>query len=68
MAEGPGKYDTLTTFVREQTQAAGVVLIVFDGNQGNGFSVQATTSDVALQLPQVLRKIADDIDENIPRA
>lgn len=36
MALGPGKYDDLVTDIRTQTDAAGVVLLVFGGNKGSG--------------------------------
>ena len=43
---GPGKYDELCTAAREETKAVGVVLIVIDGEHGNGFSCQ--THDLTL--------------------
>ena len=61
MAIGPGKYDHLATFVRQQTDALAVILIVLDGDKGAGFSVQAR-GDVALSLPALLRRVADDIE------
>ena len=48
MGHGPGKYDDLCTQARNTAKAAGVVLIVFGGEKGDGFSVQAsaqTTGD-----------------------
>jgi hypothetical protein len=39
MAEGPGKYDDLTTLVRERAKAHAVVVIVVEGTKGSGFSV-----------------------------
>jgi hypothetical protein len=35
-----GKYDDLCTYVREQTKADGVVVIVVGGDKGHGFAVQ----------------------------
>lgn len=64
MALGPGKYDTLATMVREATAAAGVVLIVIDGAQGGGFSVQATAA-VTLRLPTLLRTLADGVESDL---
>lgn len=40
MANGPGKYNELTTMVRKVVQADGVVLIIVNGMEGSGFSVQ----------------------------
>lgn len=41
MATGPGKYDAQATYVRETSGAQAVVVIVLEGSQGSGFSVQA---------------------------
>lgn len=40
MPAGPGKYDDLATYVRENSNAKGVVVIVLGGDRGSGFSVQ----------------------------
>ena len=63
---GPGKYDDLCTYVREQVgirddSGGGVMVIVLGGNRGNGFSCQADLT-VTVGLPQLLRKIADEIE------
>jgi hypothetical protein len=60
---GPGKYDDLVTDVRKRTNAAGVALIVFGGDKGNGFSVQADAT-LTPTLPAVLRAMADAIEED----
>lgn len=60
MARGPGKYDDVCSYVREQAKAETVVLIVLKGNRGSGFSVQTKTSSVALS--RLLRDVADDLD------
>ena len=62
MAIGPGKYDDLATYVREQSQAKGVVVIVFDGNKGGGFSAQFADPAMATRVPDVLRQVADQMD------
>lgn len=62
MAIGPGKYDDLTTDVRIRTKAAGVLLVIIDGDQGSGFSAQLTPA-LTLRLPELLRRVADDIDQ-----
>jgi len=61
MPIGPGKYDDLCTYVREQAKAEGVIVLVFGGERGNGFEVQATLS-ITLGLPEILRSMADKID------
>lgn len=60
MSTGPGKYDDLCTFVREHTQAEGAIVLVFRGNLGSGFSVQAPEAMMPY-LPDMLRQMADEI-------
>jgi hypothetical protein len=66
MAIGPGKYDHLCTYVREQAHADAVLLIVLGGNLGNGFSCQSATEDLQKVLPSLLRQIAVQIEAGIP--
>jgi hypothetical protein len=64
MPTGPGKYDYLATYVREEAHAGAVVVIVIDGNDGSGFSVQATTRFVeGGVLVKLLRDLADQIEK-----
>jgi UDP-N-acetylglucosamine:LPS N-acetylglucosamine transferase len=49
--------------VREETEAKGVILIVFGGSLGSGFSVQAPP-DVTAALPAILRRVADQIERD----
>jgi hypothetical protein len=65
MAIGPGKYDDLTTEVREKAKAQGVLLIVFDGIHGNGFSCQADLA-TTMRIPDILENIARQIRETDP--
>jgi hypothetical protein len=58
---GAGKYDPECTAARESAKAAGVLLMVIAGDRGHGFSVQADMQ-VLLQLPGLLRSVADDIE------
>jgi hypothetical protein len=60
MALGAGKYDDLCTRARKAAGAQGAILIVIEGRHGMGFSVQAEPN-VVLQLPTILRKVADMI-------
>jgi hypothetical protein len=62
---GPGKYDPETTRIRRDTHAAGVLLVVFDGDRGNGFSAQLPL-DLTLRIPEILRDIADQIEQSGP--
>lgn len=59
---GPGKYDPLCTQARETAQARGVIMIVLDGLHGSGFSVQVEGLDITARLPEILRRLAADIE------
>jgi hypothetical protein len=63
MSLGPGKYDHLCTQAREGAKAAGALLIVFGGERGDGFSMQAT-AETTMALPAILRMVADDIERD----
>lgn len=58
---GGGKYDDITTRARELAEADGVVLMVFNGKLGTGFSVQALDPAIVMRLPEVLEQVAADI-------
>jgi len=60
----PGKYDDLCTMARQAASAGGAVLMIFDGNLGNGFSVQLPPEKLVL-LPGFLRYMADEIQEDL---
>lgn len=65
MPVGPGKYDDMATLVREKIKAkGGVIVMVFDGERGNGFSVQ-TTLEILTQLPMCLRGMAGEIEAGL---
>ena len=61
MTTGPGVYDVECTVVRERTRAAGVLLLVIEGDRGNGFSAQFTHPTLVGAIPQLLRQIADEM-------
>ena len=64
MAEGPGKYDDLCTEVRKKAGAVGAMLMIFEGSEGSGFSVQIP----GVLLPMVaefLRDTADQIEADL---
>jgi hypothetical protein len=63
MAAGPGKYDDLCTEVREKASALGVILLIFDGVKGTGFSCQADLL-TTMRLPEILEDIAKQIRES----
>lgn len=65
MPEGPGKYDTECEAARESTKAAAVLLIVLDGERGDGFSMTVDLSRLNLrpfQVAQLLRSVAADME------
>jgi hypothetical protein len=69
MPIGPGKYDGEATLIQARTQAAGVLLMILDGNKGNGFSLASydiqATLEITLSLPKLLRMMADQIEIDI---
>lgn len=64
MAQGPGKYDDLCTYVREKAQAQAAIVIVLHGIHGDGFSAQAPL-DFSLTIPRLLREVADEMDKDV---
>jgi hypothetical protein len=63
MALGPGKYDDLCTYVREQagvSDEGGAIVIVMGGKRGSGFACQADIAST-LALPDLLEHIARQI-------
>lgn len=64
MALGPGKYDELCTYVRLQASAAGAIVIVFGGDKGTGFSMQAEPA-LTLTVPAILERVAREIRESL---
>jgi hypothetical protein len=61
MAIGPGRYDKECTLIRKKTGAEGIILLVFSGEKGSGFSCQAPL-DVTRRLPSILRELAEKIE------
>lgn len=62
MALGSGKYGEACTVARDLTGGQTVVLIVLDGQHGNGFEVQSANLDQQLFLPKLLREMASLIE------
>lgn len=61
----PGKYDDICTEARLACRARGVLLLVYDGQHGNGFSAQIPPEMVD-RIPAVLREVADKIEKTNP--
>lgn len=68
MAMGPGKYDDVATMARIASQArGGVVVIVFKGSKGSGFAVQSEDPEILNSLPETLRFMADQIEQDLAK-
>ncbi len=67
MPIGPGKYDDLCTLVREKAHAGGVLLIIFGGDKGDSFSVQADLI-TTLRVPDILEETARSIRKDLQGA
>lgn len=61
---GPGLYDDLATDVRTKARAAGVMVIVFGGAKGHGFSCQLP-ADLLILVPEILRDTAAQIEQQL---
>lgn len=65
MSVGPGIYDPLCTLVREQTDAKVAIVVVIDGINGNGFSIQSLGIPFMQDLPELLEAMAKQIRQDI---
>lgn len=63
---GPNQYDAQADEVRNATHAKGVVLLVFDGSEGNGFSVRTDDPAIAANVPTILRSVAQQLEVGSP--
>jgi hypothetical protein len=61
MAWGPGKYDDLCTRVREEAKADAAIVIVINGANGSGFSVQTDNPLLLAKLPELLEHMAREL-------
>lgn len=65
MTVGPGRYTEVCTMVRKSTRARAVVLLVLDGNRGQGFEVQTAEPLLLKRLPGLLRTVADALEADV---
>jgi hypothetical protein len=65
MALGPGKYDDVATMAREMTKAEGVIVMVWNGNKGYGFSAQFSDPILLRRVPDILRDVADQMENDV---
>jgi hypothetical protein len=66
MALGPGKYDDLCTAARVLAEADAAIVIILNGNQGSGFSMQFITLEAVVAMPDILERVATEIREAGP--
>jgi len=64
MALGPGKYDRFCTDVRQQTHAAGVLLVVLNGGPRQRLLVPGRRAPE--RLPELLENLAAQIRRDGP--
>jgi hypothetical protein len=64
MAFGAGKYDEECNVARVMAQAKGALLIIIDGDRGEGFSAQIDARYIE-RIPAMLRTMADMIEADI---
>jgi hypothetical protein len=57
----PGRYHDLCTEVRDQTDATGVVVMIYEGEAGTGFSAIGPP-EFCEALPAALRHLADQLE------
>ena len=65
MSIGPGKCDAACTQARIATKAKTAILIVLGGESGPGFSVQSDDPDITAQIPMILMRTAQMIEEDL---
>ena len=65
MPIGAGKYDGVASAVMEVTEATGVIVMVFGGHAGSGFSVHTIDPRLAGAVPRLLREMADSIEKDL---
>lgn len=62
---GPGKYDDVATAAVQASGAMdGVLLIVFSGIYGHGFSAQLSV-EAMKRVPKTLREVADQVERDL---
>jgi len=63
LERGVGHYDDQATVTRILTEADGVIVMVFGGKRGDGFSLQTADPDLDKRLPDILRYLANEIEK-----
>lgn len=63
---GKGRYDDVCTEIRKSTKADGVMLMVVNGRDGSGISMQATPAMMMI-LPDILEGMAAYIRKDLAK-
>jgi len=63
---GPGNYDAECTELRERLNADGAILVIVQGERGNGFSCQIPGYLIS-EMPTILRNVADAMEAECMR-
>lgn len=62
---GEGKYDGSAEMLLARLDAKAVLVGVIEGNKGNGFSVCTKEALVLVKLPEILRNMADQLEQTL---
>lgn len=65
MTIGAGKFDGVATLVRNVTGARGVVVIIFDGIRGSGFSAQLPDAAHHRPMVKALRAVLEQMERDL---
>jgi hypothetical protein len=62
MPFGPGKYGPRAARLLAEVNARAVLVVTIGGDGGHAFDLATTDPVVALELPDILRRLADAIE------
>jgi hypothetical protein len=65
---GPGRYDKEADKLLKETQAQGIILLIINGNRGEGFSAtfaREWADQHAAKLPAYLRALAHHLENDL---
>jgi hypothetical protein len=63
MRSGSGQYADIAEYVHKETDAEAVVIIIINGNKGNGYEIRSHPDHQA-RIPLLLRLTADDLERS----
>lgn len=62
---GEGKYDGSAEMLLARWNAKAVLVGIIEGDKGNGFSVCTKEPLVLIKMPEILRGMADQIEQTL---